>query len=641
MDSSAERAPTLRPTAPADVFQRAFDASPAVQTLVRLPEGVIVEVNGAFTRLLGYQREEIIGKTPLDLNFWVRPELIQVYRATLDAERRVRDFEVDVRAKDGTVRTVVLSSELVDIDGVTHSLSAGIDITARKRAEAELLVTAERLRQSEERFSKAFRSNPAMVAITRFHDGAFVSVNEAFCRAIGYTEAELVGRSARDINLHVTAEQRERFLQTIAERGFMREFELVVRTKSGALLTLLASGELTDIDGTPHLLTVGLDITARQEADAKLRQSELRLRETEAQFSTAFHASPVLMTIAKLEDGRLIEVNDAFMQVLGLTRAEAIGRTTAELGVWADLQARARFFEQLIRHGSVRNADCHVRRKDGMILTVQLSGEVVEINRVPHLLTFGVDVTRRREAEAEQERALQRERELSQLKTDFVSLVSHEFRTPLEIIMSSVDNLGRYHDRLAPEKRQELLGTINKSVRRMAGMMEEVLFLGRFDSGGTEFRPAPIDLATFCRRVVDEMESATNRMCPIALEFEGALAGAHGDEAVLRHILTNLLSNAVKYSPPGERVVLAIRREGRIGVFRVVDRGCGIPTADQARLFQAFHRGSNVQQIHGTGLGLLIVRRCVELHGGEIAYETAEGRGTTFTVRLPLFEEVA
>src|SRR5262245_41008683 len=118
MDSSAERAPTLRTTAPADVFQRAFDASPAFQSLVRLPEGIIVEVNAAFTRLLGYPREDILGKTPFDLNFWVRPELLQVYRSRLEAERRVRDFEVDVRAKDGTVRTVLLSSELVEIDGV-------------------------------------------------------------------------------------------------------------------------------------------------------------------------------------------------------------------------------------------------------------------------------------------------------------------------------------------------------------------------------------------------------------------------------------------------------------------------------------------------------------------------------------------
>jgi signal transduction histidine kinase len=181
---------------------------------------------------------------------------------------------------------------------------------------------------------------------------------------------------------------------------------------------------------------------------------------------------------------------------------------------------------------------------------------------------------------------------------------------------------------------------VKKSVRRMAGMMEDVLLLGRFDGGGTEFRPKPIDLPAFCQRVRDEMASATSQRCPIGLDLEGdttAFADAHGDESVVRHILTNLLSNAVKYSAAGQPTELTVRRDGRNAVFRIRDQGRGIPAEDQQRLFQAFHRGSNVRQTPGTGLGLLIVQRCVDLHGGSIQFESAEGRGTTFTVRLPLF----
>lgn len=232
---------------------------------------------------------------------------------------------------------------------------------------------------------------------------------------------------------------------------------------------------------------------------------------------------------------------------------------------------------------------------------------------------------------------LARERELRELKDDFVSLVSHEFRTPLEVIMSSVDNLDRYHDRLPPEKRAQLLHTINKSVRRMSGMMEDVLVLGRLEAGRTEFKPAPLDLAVLSRRVADEMESATNRRCPVQLAVNVGEGEALADEALVRHIVTNLLSNAVKYSPAEQPVELAMQREGRDVVIRVSDRGCGIPEADRKRMFQAFHRGSNVRQIPGTGLGLLIVQRCVAAHGGTIAFESTEGQGTTFTVRLPVF----
>jgi signal transduction histidine kinase len=203
--------------------------------------------------------------------------------------------------------------------------------------------------------------------------------------------------------------------------------------------------------------------------------------------------------------------------------------------------------------------------------------------------------------------------------------------------MSSADNLQRYHERLAAGKREQLLSTIHKSVRRMAGMMEEVLLLGRLETDRMTFKPAVFNLDAFCQRVCEEIESATGKRCPIRVKLKGTLEQALGDESMLRHILTNLLSNAVKYSSPGQSVDFVVTRTGTDALCQIVDRGCGIPEADQKRIFQAFHRGSNVRQIPGTGLGLLIVQRCVALHGGEIEFQSVEGTGTTFTVKLPLF----
>ena len=173
----------------------------------------------------------------------------------------------------------------------------------------------------------------------------------------------------------------------------------------------------------------------------------------------------------------------------------------------------------------------------------------------------------------------------------------------------------------------------------MSGMMEQVLVLGRLEADRLTFKPDRIELGAFCHRLCEEIESVTYQRCPIPLRLDGAPVNAVGDEGLLRHIFTNLLSNAVKYSAPGETVEFVVQREGDHAVCRVTDRGCGISEGDQKRLFQAFHRGSNVPQVPGTGLGLLIVRRCVELHGGEIQFESAEGCGTTFTVRLPLFSQ--
>lgn len=241
-------------------------------------------------------------------------------------------------------------------------------------------------------------------------------------------------------------------------------------------------------------------------------------------------------------------------------------------------------------------------------------------------------------AQANLEKALAQEKELTRLKSNFVSMVSHEFRTPLGVISVSGEVLQRYFDRLTAAQRAEHLDAIIGNVRRMSRMMEDVLLLSRVDSGRMEFQPEPLHLEPFCRKLVDEMLSATNRACPIEFQCDPPVnGGARADESLLRHILTNLMSNAVKYSPPGTPVSLRVTRQDSDAVFEVADRGMGIPPEDEAKLFNAFHRARNAEHIHGTGLGLVIVKRCCDLHGGTISVHSEMGKGTIFTARLPLF----
>lgn len=232
--------------------------------------------------------------------------------------------------------------------------------------------------------------------------------------------------------------------------------------------------------------------------------------------------------------------------------------------------------------------------------------------------------------------ALSREREVGEMKSRFTSLVSHEFRTPLGVISSSAQILERYLARLDDDDRREHLENINVSAKRMAGMMEEMLVLSRMDSGRMDFKPAPLALGDLCRRLLDELQSAHGSGAELTVAPDAELP-ACADENLLRHILTNLLTNAHKYSPPGAPVRLSLERDGSDAVFSVRDEGIGIPEADQGRLFEAFHRGSNVGVVSGTGLGLVIVRRSCELHGGTVTVASREGAGTTFTVRLPVF----
>jgi len=248
------------------------------------------------------------------------------------------------------------------------------------------------------------------------------------------------------------------------------------------------------------------------------------------------------------------------------------------------------------------------------------------------------DISRRKQAEAELLKALAREKELSALKSSFVSMVSHEFRTPLGIILSSAEILQDYFEELPREDRQSQLESIRRNTKRMAELMEEVLVLSRFDAGRMDCKPAPLDLSGFFRRIVDELLSATNRACPIELSLASDLGEGNADERLLRHILSNLITNAVKYSTAGTPVGLMASRSGRELILQIKDEGIGIPEEDRQWLFNAFHRGRNVGDRPGSGLGLVIVNKSTQLHGGRIRVDSKVNEGTTITVSLPVFE---
>jgi len=367
------------------------------------------------------------------------------------------------------------------------------------------------------------------------------------------------------------------------------------------------------------------------------KRFEGALAESEARFGSAFNASPALIGILRTSDEKYVLVNDAHLNWLGYPREEVIGRSCLEMGMWEDLAERDLLLKDVLASGSVRQRECRWRNRHGERFTMLLSVETINLNETPHILSMALDITQRKNAEVEMRRALAREKELSQLKSNFVSMVSHEFRTPLGIIQSSAELLRDYFAKMEATDRDDQLESISRNTRRMAGMMEEILVLSRLDAGKLEYEPSNLDLNLFCPRVVDEVLSATGRRCPIEISLSSIPPEAKADDRLLGHIFTNLLSNAVKYSEAGAMVYFSIKRDGREAVCSVIDQGIGISPDDQKGLFTAFHRGSNVGTRPGTGLGLLVVKRCVDLHGGSIEILSQLGKGTIITVRLPVF----
>jgi signal transduction histidine kinase len=231
---------------------------------------------------------------------------------------------------------------------------------------------------------------------------------------------------------------------------------------------------------------------------------------------------------------------------------------------------------------------------------------------------------------------LEKEKELIQLKERFISVVSHEFRTPLSVIMSSAELVQTFHERMPLERQLEHLHVILLQAEFMVSLMDDVLTVNKARAGRLEFKPMPLDVIRFCQETLERIQVLDKANHSFVFEHEGDLSNVTLDAKLLQHILVNLLSNAVKYSPDGGEVKLECKREGDEIVLRVSDHGIGIPPEGLAHLFDLFYRATNTGDIGGTGLGLSIAKESVELHGGTIQCESELGVGTTFTVRLPI-----
>ncbi|MBW4562480.1 MAG: hybrid sensor histidine kinase/response regulator [Mojavia pulchra JT2-VF2] len=229
--------------------------------------------------------------------------------------------------------------------------------------------------------------------------------------------------------------------------------------------------------------------------------------------------------------------------------------------------------------------------------------------------------------------------EINQFKSEFVSMLSHDIRNPLNTILLAAGLLQNNDERLTNEKKRSHLQMIRAAIKNMAQLLDEVSLIGQADSGKLPCEFISLDLEAFCRQLVEEAQlTIGEKHLNVVFSSMGELDGAVWDESLLRHILANLLTNAIKYSLPGGTVRFEVIGQEDIIIFRIQDYGIGIPEKDQKRLFQPFQRAENVGSIPGTGLGLAIVKKCVEAHGGDILVDSTVGVGTTFTVILPMLK---
>lgn len=382
-------------------------------------------------------------------------------------------------------------------------------------------------------------------------------------------------------------------------------------------------------------------VVHEREAERRASQAHLEssLQASLDERNTILDNSLVAIAFLNLT-GRLVWGNVALYELFRLPQGSQTGESLERFYLSREAYLEmGTFVNAAIARGDSFECERQMRRHDGSLFWASISGRAVNRHDVSRGTVWSVaDITHRRMAEDDIRASLARQQELNQLKTRFVSMASHEFRTPLATILSSADLLQAYHDRLPPDERAATLTAIESAVKRMTRMLDDVLVIGKGDVITNGCNPQPMHLHRWCERLIREVSEATSvaQGTRPVIRLAAPDDECRLDDTLLHHMVGNLLSNAIKYSPEGGEVWLRVHLASDCVRFEVSDQGIGIQPQDMKRLFETFYRASNVGQIAGTGLGLAIVKRAVDQHGGTIAVQSEPGHGTRFTITLPL-----
>lgn len=463
-------------------------------------------------------------------------------------------------------------------------------------------------------------------------DTTLTYVNDAYCDYIGLSREDLLDKPFLNMAGVIEHERIRERIQEVLQNPAPDVRIIRSRHSDGTIrwIQWVDSGIVDETGEVVEIQAVGRDITP-------LITTRQQLEHQKELLQMIFDHIPVMVCLFD-DSMQFTLVNRYWVEKLGWTLEEIQQYTNPIAVFYPDPAIRQEVLDFMIS-ATPGWRDFETVTKDGGILQTTWSNVRLSDGQT---IGIGQDITVRKELEnqrldAQQLRGeLEKERELINFREQFVSMVTHEFRNPLAVIQSSVELLNRYFDRMSEDRIREKFESVLRQVQSMLALMEDVLLISRNNAGKTEFEPHHFDVMTFCELL---METAA-----ILDENEHALVFAPADDlpemiyadmALLEHVFINLFSNAMKYSPEDTTITFTARIDSDTWQFSVRDEGMGIPPEELASLFEAFHRAKNVRDIPGTGLGLAIVKRYVDLHAGDIEFESSEAGGTLVTVYLP------
>ena len=485
-----------------------------------------------------------------------------------------------------------------------------------------------------EKLRTVFGLSPTILCLTGVSDGRIRDANDAFLRTSGYTREEILGRTPVELGLWVDPAQRDDGIRELKAGRPVRSIECRFRVKNGDVRVTVLSADIVQFDGEACVLSALTDITDRTRAEEALHESERR-------FMVAFHANPLPMSITSLHDHRHLEVNEAAIRHGGYSREEMLGKSKMELGFWVTGEQRERMLRLLHQEGRVRDFEVAFRTRAGEERRLLVNSEVITFGGEPAVLSVSLDITERSQDEArmrerrEEAEALARSlREETRAKDEFLAMLGHELRNPLGTLSNAVAVLERLE---GDETMRHVVAIIGRQTSHLARLVDDLLDVARATSGKVDLQRRTVELHALAGRCLDALAQA-GRTERHDVGLEGGPVHVHADPARLEQVVNNLLDNALKYTPPGGRIRVTTEVVGDAAVLRVRDSGQGIRTDLLGRVFDLFVQEAQSldRSRGGLGLGLALVKRLVELHGGVVAaWSAGPGQGSEFTVRLP------
>lgn len=483
------------------------------------------------------------------------------------------------------------------------------------------------LRESKKRYRKLFEVNPHPLWVYDLETLKFLAVNEVAVMQYGYSQADFLSMTIREI---LPSEDAPAILDSISQLSSSAKHSAVEKhtKQDGTVIDVAITSHELLFKGRRARLVLARDITQEKQAQEALTASEEKFRQIAENIQEVFW-------MRDAEDGRVLYVNPAYERIWGRSCESWYAHPQSFLDA-VHPEDKLRVINNL-KENAKREFEIEYRvvRPDSSVSWVwehsfPIKNSFGEVYRCAGVTQ---DITERKRAE-EIQTNLEKELELHELKTRFFSMVSHEFRTPLSTILISAQVLENSRD-CSEEKKLKNLHRIQSSAKTLTQLLTDILTLTRAESGKLELKPQPLNLEEFSNSIVEEIKFSTRAQQVIIFVNKCLQKIACIDEKMLRSILINLIDNAIKYSPQTSQIYVILASEGEQAIFHIKDQGIGISPEDQKQLYQAFQRGKNVGDVPGTGLGLAVVKKCVELHGGDINVESQLGVGTTFTVSIP------